>query len=260
MIARSAIAYAMLVLRMVLDAPHIALVAAAAFVGGLVNAIAGGGSLITFPTLVALGIPPVIANVTNTVALCPGYFGATIAQRKDLAGQRSRLALLLPLGAIAGAGGALLLLSTSERSFVAVASILIGLQSKLRAYLEKRGGSARSEGLAAIPVTAAAVYGGYFGAGVGVIILAALGAVLADSLTRLNALKQTISLTVNVTAAIVFAVRAPVDWTLAAVMAGAALAGGLVGGALARRVPADVLRWAIMIGGTAIAIVYFVKW
>jgi uncharacterized membrane protein YfcA len=251
---------------MTLDAPHIALVAAAAFVGGLVNAIAGGGSLITFPTLVALGVPPVIANVTNTVALCPGYFGATVAQRNDLAGQRARLTLLLPLGAIAGAGGALLLLSTGESTFthvvpflILLAAILVGLQGRIRAWLERREGGARSEALAAIPVTAAAVYGGYFGAGVGVIILAALGVVLVDTLTRLNALKQTISLTVNVSAAIVFTMRAPVDWTLTAIMAGTALLGGIVGGALARRVPADALRWGIMVIGTAIACVYFVK-
>jgi uncharacterized membrane protein YfcA len=250
----------------ILDATHIALVAVAAFVGGLVNAIAGGGSLITFPTLVALGVPPVIANITNTVALCPGYFGATIAQREDLAGQRSRLVLLLPLGAIAGAGGALLLLHTGESTFthvvpflILLAAILVGLQGKMRAWLERREGGARSEALAAIPVTAAAVYGGYFGAGVGVIILAALGIVLADTLTRLNALKQTISLTVNVTAAIVFIVLAPIDWTVCGIMAGAALVGGIVGGALARRVPADVLRWAIMVIGTAIAIAYFAK-
>lgn len=251
---------------MTLDAMHIALVALAAFGGGLVNAIAGGGSLITFPTLVALGVPPIIANVTNTIALCPGYFGATIAQREDLAGQRSRLVVLLPLGAVAGAGGALLLLHTGESTFTAIvpflilaAAILVGLQGKIRGWLERREGRGRSETLAAIPVTVAAVYGGYFGAGVGVIILAALGVVVADTLTRLNALKQTISLTVNVTAAIVFAVRAPVDWAVVAIMAGTALAGGIVGGALARRVPADALRWGIMILGTAIACVYFVK-
>ncbi|MGE3762197.1 MAG: sulfite exporter TauE/SafE family protein [Kofleriaceae bacterium] len=238
----------------------------AALAGGFINAIAGGGSLVTFPTLVALGVPPVIANITNTVALCPGYFGATVAQRKDLAGQGARLALLLPLGAVAGAGGALLLLHTGEATFTAVvpflillASVMVGLQGKMRGWLERRGGRAHSDALAAIPVTAAAVYGGYFGAGVGVIILAALGVVLADTLTRLNALKQTISLTVNITAAIVFAVQAPVDWALAGVMAGAALAGGVVGGAVARRVPADVLRWGIMIGGTALAVVYLVR-
>ena len=143
---------------------HIALVALAAFAGGLVNAIAGGGSLITFPTLVALGIPPVIANVTNTVALCPGYFGATIAQRGDLAGQRARLVLLLPLGAVAGAGGALLLLATGESTFTAVvpflillAAILVGLQGKMRTWITRREVGARSESLAAIPVTIAAV-------------------------------------------------------------------------------------------------------
>ncbi len=251
---------------MTLDAMHIAIVAFAAFAGGFINAIAGGGSLITFPTLVALGIPPVIANITNTVALCPGYFGATVAQRKDLAGQGRRLAIMLPLAAIAGGGGALLLVHTGESTFTAVvpflillASVLIGLQGTMRGWLERREGRAHSNALAAIPVTAAAVYGGYFGAGVGVIILAALGVVLADTLTRLNALKQTISLTVNITAAIVFAVRAPVDWTLAAVMAGTALAGGLVGGALASRIPANVLRWGIVVLGTTIACVYFVK-
>ncbi len=251
---------------MTFDATHIALVVLAAFAGGFVNAIAGGGSLITFPTLIALGIPPVIANVTNTVALCPGYFGATLAQRADLAGQRSRLVLLLPLGAIAGAGGALLLLATSERAFVAVvpflillAAILVGLQGRMRGWLERRDGRARSEVLVAIPVTAAAVYGGYFGAGVGVIILAALGVVIADSLTRLNALKQIISLTVNVTASTVFVARAPIDWTVTGIMAGAALVGGLAGGALASRIPANVLRWGILVGGTTIAIAYFVK-
>ena len=245
---------------------HVALVAFAAFAGGLINAIAGGGSLITFPTLVALGVPPLIANVTNTIALCPGYFGATIAQRRDLAGQRARLVVLLPFAAIAGAGGALLLLYTGEAAFVSLvpflilgAALVVGVQERLRGWLERREGHAHSEALAALPITAAAVYGGYFGAGVGVIILAALGVALADSITKLNALKQTISLAVNVTASIVFAVRAPVDWTLALVMAGTALAGGLVGGALARRVPAGVLRWAIMIGGSAIAVVYFVR-
>lgn len=251
---------------MTLDAMHIALVALAAFGGGLVNAIAGGGSLITFPTLVALGVPPIVANVTNTIALCPGYFGATIAQRKDLAGQRTRLVLLLPLAAIAGAAGALLLLHTEEATFTAVvpflilfAAIVIGLQGRLRLWLERRERRGSSEAIAVLPVTAAAVYGGYFGAGVGVIILAALGVVLADTLTRLNALKQTISLTVNVTAAVVFAIRAPVDWKVVAIMAGGALLGGLAGGALARRVSADALRWGILILGTAIACVYFAK-
>ena len=249
-----------------MDAGHIALIAGAAMVGGAVNAIAGGGSLITFPTLLALGVPPVIANVTNTVALCPGYFGATIAQRKDLAGQRKRLALLVPLSVIGGAAGALLLLASGERAFqqvipflILLAAILVGLQGKLRTWLGTRPASARTELLAALPVTAGAVYGGYFGAGLGVMVLASLGIVLADSLTRLNALKQVISLSVNIAAAAVFVVRAPVDWTICAVMAGAALAGGMIGGALASRIPAHVLRWGIVILGSAVAAVYFVK-
>jgi uncharacterized protein len=252
-----------------LDAATIAIAAGAALAGGAVNAIAGGGSLITFPTLVALGLPPVVANVTNSVALTPGYLGATIAQRRELAGQGRRAVVLLPIAAVAGAGGALLLLAGSERSFttavpflILLASILIGVQEPLRRWIGARGtaGSGREAlGAAAIPVGAAAVYGGYFGAGVGVMILAALGVVIGDSLTRLNALKQSISFTVNVAAAVVFALRGPVDWAVVAVMAGGALAGGAIGGALASRIPAAVLRGCIVVIGVAIAGVYFAK-
>src|SRR5688572_7623942 len=120
------------------DPASIALVAGAALLGGAVNAIAGGGSLITFPTLVAIGLPPITANVTHTVALCPGWLGAVFAQRRELAGQGRRLALLLPIAALAGAGGALLLLRTGERSFnalvpflILLAAVLVGAQERL---------------------------------------------------------------------------------------------------------------------------------
>lgn len=249
-----------------LDAGSIAIVAGAALVGGAVNAIAGGGSLVTFPALVAVGLPPVVASVTNTVALCPGYFGATLAQRKDLAGQGRRAAFILPLAALAGAGGALLLLETGERAFarlvpflILFAVILVGLQDKLRVWLAARTAPRHTELLAAVPIAVASIYGGYFGAGMGVMILAALGIVIDDSLTRLNALKQSISLSVNAAAAAVFFVRGPIDWTITLVMAGAALAGGAIGGAFASRIPARVLRWAIVVIGVIVAIVYFIR-
>jgi uncharacterized protein len=249
----------------VIDAASIAAAAAAALAAGAVNAIAGGGSLITFPTLVALGLPQVTANITNTVALCPGYFGAAFAQRHELAGQGRRAALLLPVGALAGMAGALLLLATGERAFAVavpflllVAALLLGAQDRVRRRLLART-SPRAEAWAALPIAFAAIYGGYFGAGMGVMIVAALGIVLADGLRRVNALKQCISLVVNLTAAGVFVGSGRVDWPIAGAMAVGALAGGLIGGKLLSRLPTRPLRWLIVTLSVALAVVYFVR-
>jgi uncharacterized membrane protein YfcA len=248
------------------DSAHLALVAAAAVVGGFVNAIAGGGSLITFPTLVACGVPPLVANVTNTVALCPGYFGATIAQRRELAGQRARLVHVLPAAIIGGGAGALLLVLTGGAVFqrlvpflLVFAAALIAAQGRLRAWLARRS-HRRHPRWAAVPIAGVAVYGGYFGAGVSVIVLAALAIVIDDSLVRLNALKQAIALANNLTAAVVFAILSDVHWLAAAVMAGGAIGGGALGGALASRVPAPILRWLVVAFALAAAAIYFVRW
>ncbi|MBA3457298.1 MAG: sulfite exporter TauE/SafE family protein [Deltaproteobacteria bacterium] len=244
----------------------IAIVAGAALVAGAINAVAGGGSLITFPTLVALGLPDVTAAVTNTVAMCPGYLGATIAQRADLAGQGRRAATLLPMAALGGVGGALLLLATGQGSFKVIvpfllvfASLLVAAQDKLRTWIVSRDHGARAEALAVVPIAFAAVYGGYFGAGMGVIVLAALGVVLADSLLRINAMKQTVSLVVNVSAAIVFVIWGPIDWQIAAVMMVGSLLGGASGGVLARHIPPVVLRWLIVVIGLAISAIYLAR-
>ena len=241
-------------------------VAAAAVAGGAVNAIAGGGSLITFPTLVAVGLPPVIANITNTVALCPGYLGAVLAQRKDLAGQRRRALFVLPVATLGGIGGALLLLHTEPRAFdIAVpflllfAALLVGAQGTLRTLLARRDARPHGEVWTIAPVALAATYGGYFGAGMGVMVLAALGIVLADSLVRINALKQAMSLCVNVAAATVFVFSADVAWPVAGVMFVGALVGGVVGGKLARKLPARWLRVAIVLLGLALSAVYFAR-
>jgi uncharacterized membrane protein YfcA len=242
------------------------LVGGAAFAAGVVNAIAGGGSLITFPVLVAVGLPHVVASLTNTVALCPGYFGATIAQRKDLEGQRGRMLRVLPWGALGGVVGALLLLFTDERAFEVVvpflilfAAALLAFQDRLRGWLMARTKHG-AEGWAVLPVALGAVYGGYFGAGLGVIVLAALAVVLADSLTRINALKQSVSLAVNVAAAGVFLVSGRVDWPIAGVMLVCSLAGGALGGMIASKIPASVLRWLVVTVAVVVAIVYFVQW
>ena len=246
------------------------LVGLAAAAAGAVNALAGGGTLISFPALMAVGIPAVSANVTNTVALCPGYLGATLAQARDLRGQKRRLRLLLPAAVAGGVLGGILLLETGERLFralvpflILLASALLALQEPLRAWVLRRTGKAEAgagaEKWAALPVGLAAVYGGYFGAGLSVIVLAALALMLADSLTRLNALKQSVALSVNVAAAVFFVFSGKVVWPAALLMAVGALAGGALGGRLAGRLSPAALRWAVVAVGTVIGLAYLVR-
>jgi uncharacterized membrane protein YfcA len=242
----------------------------AAVAAGAMNALAGGGTLITFPTLLAVGLPAVTANVTNTVALLPGYVGGTLAQANDLRGQRSRMWLTLPAGAVGGLVGGILLLQTGEKLFrqlvpflILAASLLLAIQDPVRAWLARRlerGSSGRPlEKWSWLPVGVAAIYGGYFGAGLGVITLAALGITFEENLTRLNALKQLISFSANVAAAIFFVFSGKVVWAAAAVMAVGALLGGSLGGRLAGRVRPSTLRWIIVSIGIIVSIVYFVR-
>jgi len=241
----------------------------AALAAGAVNALAGGGTLITFPMLTFLGIPAVAANVTNTVALCPGYFGGTLAQWSDLRGQKKRLWLIVPAGIIGGIIGGFLLLQTGEKLFkilvpylILLASGLLAIQDPVRAWLTTRMGESQGsslEKLTWLPVSLASVYGGYFGAGLGVMLLSALGLTLNESLTRLNALKQVISLSVNVAAAIFFLFSGKVVWSIAAVMAIGALIGGTLGGKLAGKIKPSTLRWTVIGIGVVISIIYIVR-
>lgn len=249
-----------------LDAVDIAAVAGASLAAGALNAVAGGGSLITFPTLVAIGLPPIAASITNTVALCPGYLGAAVAQRHELAGQGRRIALLLPVSVVGALAGAWILLHTHDDSFDALvpfllllAALLVGAQEPIRRWLFGRDSSARSDAWAIIPVVLASAYGGYFGAGMGVMMVAALGIVLRESLIRLNALKQLVTLTANVTAALAFLASGRIDWPIVAIMAGGALTGGAIGGRLASRLPARALRTVIVVFGVSLAAVYFIR-
>jgi len=244
--------------------------ALAAIAAGAVNALAGGGTLITFPMLTFLGVPAVAANVTNTVALCPGYFGGTLAQWNDLRGQKNRLWIVVPASIVGGVAGGFLLLQTGERLFrelipylILLASGLLAIQDPVRAWLTRRLGQAHSgtglEKLAWLPVGLASVYGGYFGAGLSVIVLSALGLTFEDTLTRLNALKQAVAFSVNVAAAIFFLFSGQVVWSAALVMAVGALIGGVLGGRLAGRIKASTLRWTVVAIGAIISIVYFVR-
>lgn len=248
----------------------LALVGVAGVAGGAVNAIAGGGTLITFPTLIAVGMPPVSANVTNTVALSPGYLGGTYAQRRDLEGQGCRLRLLVPVAVIGGLAGGILLLVTGEELFREVvpflilgASAILWAQDRIRERVARRlagrAGHDPHDAWVAVPTFAASVYGGYFGAGLGVILLAVLGLVLDETLTRINALKQGLSFCVNVTAAVFFLFSGKVVWPAALVMAVGAVLGGSIGGRLAGRVRAELLRRIVVAIGVVVGIAYLVR-
>ncbi len=253
-----------------MPALDLALVAPAALAAGFINAIAGGGTLVTFPVLLALGLPPVAANVTNTIALSPGYLGGTIAQRADLRSQSRRLVVLLPVAVLGGLGGAILLLASGDRLFSAIvpwlilaASALLAFQGALRAFLIRRakdaGRVAVHPAWSAVPLAFAAIYGGYFGAGLSVIALAALGLGSDEPLPRLNALKQAFAFAVNIAAAIFFAFSGQARWLEVVVMAAAALAGGWLGGLFAGRLKPAALRWTVVAIGLVVGLVYLTR-
>jgi uncharacterized protein len=257
----------------------------AAVLAGAINGIAGGGTLVSFPALIAIGVPALAANVTNTVALLPGYLSGTVTARRDLEGQAPRLKVLLPCAAAGGLAGSLLLEVTPEKAFraavpwlVLTACVLLLAQDPVRRWVVARqaapagGQAALGEGaparaapgpatagaaLAAV-VAVASVYGGFFGAGLGIMLLAVLGVLCADSLVRLNAVKQSLSLSINVVAAACFALTGHVRWQLVPVMAVAALAGGALGSRAAQRIDPGILRRIVVVFGVAVAISFFV--
>ncbi len=253
-----------------MDGIEYLLIGSAAVAGGFVNALAGGGTLITFPMLTAVGVTPVVANITNTVALCPGFIGGTLAQRADLRGQAGRMWLLLPTGMIGGILGGILLLYTSDMLFrklipylILTAVVLLAFQDQMRNWVLARMSDTRHrhlhEAWSMVLIFPAAIYGGYFGAGLGVMMLAVLGLALEDSLTRLNALKQSLSFIINAAAAVFFLFSGKVLWPAAAVMAVGALAGGVLGGRVAGRIKPIILRWIVIGVGLMVALVYFMR-
>jgi uncharacterized protein len=240
------------------SAAEIALLAAAGTAAGAVNAVAGAGSLLTFPALLAIGLPPVTANVTNAIAVLPGYLGGSLAYRAELSGQGPRLRTLGAVSAAGAVGGAALLLALPASAFelaapllIAVASILLAAQPRLARRRRAHAGPVA----AGAATFACAVYGGYFGAGLGLLLLAALGLLVPDDLQRLNALKGALSLVIGAVAAAIFAVYGPVAWDAAAVAAAASFAGGHAGVSVARRLDPDRLRRGIAALGLLVALV-----
>jgi uncharacterized membrane protein YfcA len=252
------------------SAGELALLAAAAFAAGAVNAGCGGGSLISFPALVAVGVPTLAANVTNQIAVLPGYLGGTVAYRAELEGQRRRLVALVATSSVGALVGALLLVISSQRLFEVVAPVLVlaavGLlaaQPRLSQMEAARAAHPcereHPTGRLHVENFLASVYGGYFGAGLGITLLAILAIGLEDSLQRLNALKGLLSLVVAVVAAVFFALFGPVHWDAAAVMAVASFTGGHLGVGVARRISDEALRYGVIAIGTAVAIWLFTR-
>jgi uncharacterized membrane protein YfcA len=245
----------------------LALLTFAGFVAGAINAAAGGGSLVTFPALVAVGYPPLIANVTNNVAVTPGYVTGAWGYRRELRGQRRRimaLAVASAFGSIIGVG---LILISSQGAFegivpflVLAACALLAAQPVIGRWLGERAGTHGRPGIGPlVGQTLAAAYGGYFGAALGVAVLALLGVFFDDTLQRLNALKALLQLVIGATAALGFALLTPVAWGAAAIVGAASLAGGMVGARLARRVSDRALRGTILAYGVAAAVWLFLR-
>lgn len=232
---------------------------------GAVNAIVGSGTLITFPVLLAVGYPPVLANVSNTVGLTPGSISGAIGYRTELAGQRARLVSLGVASVLGGLTGAVLLLTLPPGAFRAIVPVLIGislvlvvLQPRLSRRLAAtpgaeappaRGGAALHAG-----VYGAGIYGGYFGAAQGVLLIGLLGVFLHEDLQHINAAKNVLAALVNGMAALVFVVVADVAWAAAGLIAVGSVIGGQLGASIGRRVPSPVLRALIVLVGV-IAIV-----
>jgi uncharacterized membrane protein YfcA len=239
------------------------LVAGAALVAGAVNAVAGGGTLLSFPALLLLGFPALTANVTNTIGLLPGYAGGSVAYRAELSVQRERVRFLAPISIVGAVIGAILLTRTSNHVFAAIVPWLIlaacallvvqpWVTSRLQVHRSER--EQHRSPVLAVAQLLSGVYGAFFCAGLGVMMLAVLGLFIRDDLQRINALKGMMQLIINVVAAIYFAFFGPVSWLAVLVMVPTSAAGGFIGVALARRLSPAVLRAVVIVFGVAFAI------
>lgn len=252
-----------------MDIGSVALMALAGTAAGAINAVAGGGSLVTFPTLLALGYPPVAANVINTVAAFPGYVGGVWGYRRELKGQARRVAILGTTTVVGATVGSALLLVGPESTFVAVvpwlvlaSTLLLAAQPVLTKWAVARVGGVQNSRVRAERLHASslgqlgvATYGGYFNAGLGIMMLGVLGITLDERLPRLNALKSVLSAVASAVSLVFFGIFATVAWPAAFVMAAAGLLGGWIGAVLGRRIPDVLLRRCVVFFGLVIFVV-----
>ncbi|MFN3439938.1 MAG: sulfite exporter TauE/SafE family protein [Acidovorax sp.] len=241
---------------------EIALLLTAAFVAGALNAVAGGGSFLTLPALVFTGVPPVVANATGTVALLPGYMAGAWGFKDDTAPPPGlSMRLLVTLSLIGGAAGAALLLVTPDATFRLVVPWLLLVATALFAFgpaLRKRlAGGKPSTPKATLSVLVVAAYGGYFNGGLGILLLALFGLLGQTNLNAMNGLKNWVSALLTAIAVAIYAAGGVVLWPEALMMMVAATAGGYGGARVARKLPANVLRWGIVATGLVMAAVFF---
>ena len=238
------------------------LITLAGVAAGTINTVVGSGTLITFPTLLAFGVPPVTANVSNSIGLVPGSVTGAVGYRRELAGQRSRILHLASASATGGLlGGVLLLWQPGAFEVVVPALIMLGLLlvvagPRISAWVARRheatgGLPARGAWWVWWLLFACGIYGGYFGAAQGVLMMAVLGIGIDETLQRLNGLKNVLAALVNGVSGVLFAIFADVDWAIVALIAVGAVVGGLVGASVGRRLPAAVLRAFIVVVGVA---------
>jgi uncharacterized protein len=229
----------------------------AGMAAGTINTVVGSGSLITFPMLLTLGYPPVLANVSNNIGLVPGAISGVYGYRRELVGQRGRIMRLAPLSAIGALTGALLLLVLPSAVFervvvvlIVVALVLVVLGPRLSRRLARpHEGHARISLTLVVLVGLAGIYGGYFGAAQGIILIALLGIFVLDDLQRLNATKNVLAMTVNLVASIVFVFATHVDWAVVACIAAGSIVGGQLGATFGRRLDPRALRVVIVVVG-----------
>jgi len=238
-------------------------VAIAGVAAGTINTIVGSGTLITFPTLLAFGVPPVTANVSNSIGLVPGSVTGAIGYRRELAGQRPRVLRLLSASLIGGIAGAVLLLTLPPGAFEAIVPVLILLgvllvvvQPTVSRWVARRreakGVDSEADARWVWPATlGTGVYGGYFGAAQGVLLMGVLGIGVQESLQRSNAVKNVLAAAVNAVSGVVFIVVADVDWLIVVLVAAGAVVGGLIGARVGRRLPSWALRAFIVVVGLA---------
>ena len=239
----------------------LAVAGAGLFAGGI-NTLVGSGTLVTFPTLLAIGLGPVTANTSNTVGLVLGSVSGAVGYRRELAGQRPRLVRLGIASVVGGLVGGVLLLQLPGSAFSAIVPVLVGLacvlvllQPRIAARAvalsaQNDPGAVRTGGpLLTAGVLASGVYGGYFGAAQGVLLIGLMGSMLDETLQRINAAKNVMAALVNGTAAVLFVFTAPIDWTAAAVLSVGSTVGGTLAGRYGRRLPAPALRGLVVVVG-----------
>lgn len=249
-----------------------AVILAAGVLAGIINVVAGAGTLITFPTLLALGVPPVVANVSNTVGLVPASITGAYGYRHELKGQWHAVGLMAAFSAVGGIIGGLLLLALPPASFSAVvpflligAAVLAGIQPRVARFVRRNASEREGQETRAVTfglilgVLATGVYGGYFGAAQGVVLLALLGILWSTDMNRANGAKNVLAGIANIVSSIIFISSGTVDWTIALLVGVGSAVGGVIGARIGRKLPAPVLRAILVIVALTAAVVLFLR-